>query len=172
MSDEPLFSDRLLALIGERCLSLAASYRRNHRSFDSGLELFFFLGAAAVLDCFADPAAKALADGWLHDLVSEEHKPCDLSDAAQRARWVYAHRRREYAELVRQLCASSIAENGATLAAMENRAAGGEPLPALSFEKFLLMEAEGEPASDEEITDLRGRYDDLIMELEIGSEDL
>ena len=167
MSADPLFSDELSALIFERCLTRAAGYARNHSRFNSTSEMYFFLGAVAVLDSFSDPAAKALADGWLHDLVSEKHKPRDLSDKARRARRRSAPRRAEFAKILRMCFSASAGATVEKLDAVIKFVTNDGDFDAGGFVEFLDLETDGKPVSDAEMVDLLGRYDAIVMGLEI-----
>ena len=110
----PVLTPSMLRRIRARCVTRARRYHRNHPGFSRRDELYFFFGAMAALDCFPDPAAKALADEWMRDLCGtfarrSPRSPCDQSPAARAAR----------------VCeAAEVAESKAALAALDAAFAG------------------------------------------------
>ena len=81
----PVLTPSMLRRIRARIVVRARRYHRNHPGFSRRDELYFFFGAMAALDCFPDPAAKALAKEWLRDLFGHR-SPCVQSPAARAAR--------------------------------------------------------------------------------------
>lgn len=91
----------MLRRIYARCVGQSRRYKKNHAEFS---DRYFCCGAAAVLTCFRDPAAKALANELIDDAFLGP-PTSDQSAAAQAKRAQRSEAHAKFAAFMQKLSA-------------------------------------------------------------------